>query len=123
MNSQEEDVREVKRTFQEILVQIKAQGEGRRIKRVKRHATKTSHGRIDPVVRSLSASIGNQNDEGTDKLRSPYLSLVKEKVFSYKDKYTGMTLMNYACEYGCSRFLKAVCKARGPQAFIQMVCQ
>ena len=81
-----------------------------------------SNGRIDPVVRSLSASIGNHLDEGSDKLHSRYLSAAKPQVFTFKDKYTGMTLMHYACEYGCSRFLKAVCKGRGPQAFIQMVC-
>ena len=123
MNSQEEDLRQIKHTFQEILTQLKSYGEIRRIKKVKEYAAQVSNGKIDPVVRSMSASIGNHRDEGSDKLHSPYLSLVKDKVFAYRDKYTGMSLMHYACEYGCLRFIKAVCKARGPYALISMICQ
>ena len=112
----------MKRIFGEILNQIKADGENKRILWVKRQAAKMSNGMIDPVVRSVSATIGNQRDSSTDKLHSSYLSLITEKVFFIKDKYTGMTLVHYACEYGCSRFLKALCKALGTQSFVSMVC-
>lgn len=123
MNSQEEDSKEIKHSFQEILTQLKAYGESRRIKRVKRSAARVSNGRIEPQIRSISASIGNHLDEGSDRLHSPYLSLVKDKVLYHKDKYTGMSLMHYACEYGCLRFLKAICKARGPHTLIRMICE
>lgn len=122
MNSQEEDLKSIKITFAEILEQLKAYGESKRIKRVKKYAARTSKGMIEPVVRSMSASIGNVRDLGSEKLHSAYLYLVKDKVFAYKDKYTGMSLMHYACEYGCTRFLKAVCKARGPHSFVTMLC-
>ena len=106
-NSQEEDPKETKRCFAEILSQIKADGESKRIQWVKREATRLSNGIIDPVIRSLSASLGNIKEVGRDKLHSSYLSLVKQKVLIFKDKYTGMSLVHYACEYGCLRFLRA----------------
>ena len=81
MNSQEEDLKELKRVFRDILNQIKADGEHKRVKWVKRQAAKMSNGMIDPVVRSVSATIGNQLDQCTDKLHSGYLSVITEKVF------------------------------------------
>lgn len=74
-------------------------------------------------MRSTSASFGNRDDLGSEKLHSAYLSSVRDKVLTYRDKYTGMSLVHYACEYGCTRFLKSICKARGPSALLQMVCQ
>ena len=122
MNSQEEDLREIKSCFSEILVQIKAYGESRKIQKVKNCAAKLSNGMLDPVSRSYKASLGNRfDDHGNDKLHSQFISLTRDKVLNYKDKYTGMTLMHYSCEYGCLRFLKAVFKARGPNFLIRQL--
>ena len=60
MNSQEEDQKEIKQTYQQILAQLKAYGEDKRVRRVKDFALNISNGLVDPVVRSVSASIGNQ---------------------------------------------------------------
>lgn len=104
------------------MAQLKAYGENKRVKRVRNFAKKISNGLVDPIVRSISASAGNHQELGSELLHSAYLLMVKDKVFAFKDKYTGMSLMHYACEYGCTRFLQSVCKARGPKFFLQMVC-
>lgn len=81
-----------------------------------------SNGVVDPVLRSASASLGNRFEIGTEKLHSAYISLVKDRVLTYKQKYTGMILVHYACEYGCSRILRSLCKVRGPRILVQMLC-
>jgi len=48
-----------------------------------------------------------------DKIKCIYLSTCSSSVFEFKNKFTRMNLVHYACEYSCHRFLRNLSKVKG----------
>ena len=105
----------------EILDQIKTYSEAKRIQQVKACFDKVIQ-LNDLVVRSVNASLGNNLEVEKDKLRSSYLSTMKDNVLTWRNKYTGMHLVHYACEYPCLRLIKSLVKVKGVAFVMDQMC-
>ena len=47
---------------------------------------------------------------------------MKDSVLTWRNKYTGMCLVHYACEYPCQKFLKSLVRVKGAAFTIEQIC-